>query len=94
VIPRARGEADETIQLAEAYALNRVNRAIGEADRFMSLYTEYVKAPEVTKKRLYFETLERILPKIGDKIIVDEKGNNVLPLLNMDRKTINPPASK
>jgi modulator of FtsH protease HflK len=86
VIPRARGEAEETIQLAEAYALNRVNRAIGEADRFNSLYTEYVKAPEVTKKRLYFEILERILPKIGDKVVVDEKGNNVLPLLNMDRK--------
>jgi membrane protease subunit HflK len=89
VIPRARGEAEETIQLAEAYALNRVNRAIGEADRFSSLYAEYIKAPEVTKKRLYFEILERILPKIGDKIIVDEKGNNVLPLLNMDHK-INP----
>ena len=92
VIPRAKGEAEETIQLAEAYALNRVNRAIGESDRFNSLYTEFVKAPEVTKKRLYFETLERILPKIGDKIIVDEKGNNVLPLLNLDRK-INTPAT-
>lgn len=90
VIPRARGEAAETIQLAEAYALNRVNRAIGEADRFNSLYGEYIKAPEVTKKRIYFETLERILPKIGDKIVVDEKGNNVLPLLNIDRKINNP----
>lgn len=87
VIPRATGEAEETVQLAEAYALNRVNRAIGEADRFTSLYEEYIKAPEVTKKRIYFETLERILPKIGDKIIVDEKGNNVLPLLNIDRRT-------
>ena len=90
VIPRAKGEAEETIQLAEAYALNRVNRAIGEADRFSSLYAEYVKAPEVTKKRLYFEILERILPKIGDKIVVDEKGNSVLPLLNMDHKIANP----
>jgi membrane protease subunit HflK len=86
VIPRAKGEAEETIQLAEAYALNRVNRAIGEADRFSSLYAEYIKAPEVTKKRLYFEILERILPKIGDKIVVDEKGNSVLPLLNLDKK--------
>jgi modulator of FtsH protease HflK len=85
VIPRARGEAQETIQLAEAYALNRVNRAKGEADRFNSLYAEFVKAPEVTKKRLYFETMERILPKIGNKIIVDEKGTNVLPLLNLEQ---------
>ncbi|MDR4988288.1 MAG: FtsH protease activity modulator HflK [Bacteroidales bacterium] len=84
VIPRARGEAQETIQLAEAYALNRVNRATGEADRFNSLYTEYVRAPEVTKKRIYYETMERILPRLGNKVIVDEKGTNVLPLLNID----------
>lgn len=86
VIPRARGEAEETIQLAEAYALNRVNRASGEADRFNSLYNEYTKAPEVTKKRIYYETMERILPKIGSKIIIDEKGNNVLPLLNLQQQ--------
>lgn len=84
VIPRARGEAAETIQLAEAYALNRVNRASGEADRFVSVYEEFIKSPEVTRRRLYLETLERILPKVGSKIIVDEKGNNVLPLLNLD----------
>jgi modulator of FtsH protease HflK len=86
VIPRAKGEAEETIQLAEAYSLNRVNRAKGEAARFESMYLEYIKAPEVTKKRIYLETMERILPKLGNKIIVDEKGNNVLPLLNLDQK--------
>ncbi len=85
VIPRARGEAQETIQLAEAYSLNRINRATGEAERFNAFYTEYVKAPEVTKKRIYFETMERLLPKIGNKVIVDEKGTNVLPLLNIDQ---------
>ncbi|MHC2991967.1 membrane protein [Pontibacter sp. HJ8] len=85
IIPRARGEADETVQLAEAYALKRVNAATGEAARFNSLFEEYVKAPEVTKKRIYLETMERLLPKIGDKVIVDEKGNNVLPLLNLNQ---------
>lgn len=85
IIPRARGEADETVQLAEAYALTRVNVATGEAARFNALFEEYVKAPEVTKKRLYLETMERILPKIGDKVIVDERGNNVLPLLNLNQ---------
>jgi modulator of FtsH protease HflK len=83
VIPRARGEAAETVQLAEAYALNRVNRATGEADRFTSVFEAYVKAPEVTKKRLYLETLERVLPKLDNKVILDEKGNNILPLLNL-----------
>jgi modulator of FtsH protease HflK len=89
VIPRAKGEAEETIQLAEAYSLNRVNRAKGEAARFDALYFEYVKAPEVTKKRMYLEAMERILPKLGTKIIVDEKGSSVLPLLNLgQQKTI------
>ena len=84
VIPRARGEATETIQLAEAYALNRVNRAKGEAERFNSIYEAYIKAPEVTKQRIYLETMERVLPKIGNKIITDEQGGNVLPLLNLN----------
>jgi membrane protease subunit HflK len=86
IIPRARGEAEETVQLAEAYSLTRVNGATGEADRFISLYEEYAKAPEVTKKRIYLETMERILPKIGHKIIVEEKGSNVLPLFNLDQQ--------
>ncbi|KEO73128.1 FtsH protease activity modulator HflK [Anditalea andensis] len=86
VIPRARGEASETIQLAEAFALNRVNRAKGEADRFNSLFEAYQLSPEVTKQRIYLETMERVLPRIGNKVITDEKGNNVLPLLNLERK--------
>lgn len=85
VIPRARGEAEETIQRAEAYALNRVNRGTGEADRFTALYEEYINAPEVTKKRIYLETMERIMGNTGNKIILDEKGANVLPLLNLQQ---------
>lgn len=88
VIPRASGEAEETIQLAEAYALNRVNRAKGEAERFNSLYEAYIQSPEVTKQRIYLETMERIMPKIGNKIIVDDKGNSVLPLLNFDKAKV------
>lgn len=84
VIPRARGEALQTIQQAEAYALNRVNGARGETVRFNSLYEEYIKAPEVTKKRIYLETMTRIMPKIGNKVIVDEQGNNLLPLLQLN----------
>ena len=83
IIPRARGQADETVQKAEGYATERVNNALGETSRFNALYREYVKAPEVTKKRLYLETLGNVLPRLGHKIITDEKGNNVLPLLQM-----------
>ncbi len=83
VIPRARGEAEETIQKAEGYATERVNNALGEATRFTAVYNEYVRAPEVTRKRLYLETMARILPLLGSKIITDEEGNNILPLLQM-----------
>ena len=86
VIPRARGEAEETIQRAEGYALSRVNRGTGEAERFIALYEEYIKAPEVTKNRIYLETMERILQNTGNKIILDEKGANILPLLNLQQQ--------
>ena len=83
VIPRASGQAEETIQKSEGYATERVNRAKGEVARFNDLYTEYVKAPQVTKRRIYLETMAEILPKIGNKVITDNEGNNVLPLLQM-----------
>lgn len=86
VIPRAKGEAQETIQRAEGFAINRLNRAQGQASRFNQLYQEYINAPEVTKQRLYLETLEEILPDIGNKIVTDQGGNNVLPLLQMQTK--------
>ena len=84
VIPRARGQAQETIQKAEGYATQRVNNAQGEVARFNALYDEYVTAPEVTKRRIYLETLQEVLPKLGDKIITSENGNNMIPLLKKD----------
>jgi membrane protease subunit HflK len=83
VIPKAKGQAEETIQRAEGYATERVNNALGESARFNALYYEYVKAPEVTKRRIYLETMEEVIPKLGNKIITDEDGTNVLPLLQM-----------
>ncbi len=83
VIPRAAGEAQQTIQQAEGYALNRVNTAQGEVSRFNDLYEEYIKAPEVTKRRIFLETMEQILPQMGQKIITDEEGNSVIPLLQL-----------
>jgi membrane protease subunit HflK len=83
IIPRASGQAEETIQKAEGYATERVNNALGEAARFNALYREYIKAPEVTKRRIYLETMTSVIPKLGNKIITDEGGNNVLPLLQM-----------
>jgi membrane protease subunit HflK len=91
VIPKARGQAEETIQQAEGYAAERVNNAEGEAARFTALYNEFIKAPEVTKRRIYLETMSNVIPKIGNVVITDQEGNNVLPLLQMqmNKKTEN-----
>ncbi len=83
VIPKAKGEAEQTIRKAEGYAAERVNRAKGDADLFKSIYKEYRKAPLVTRKRLYLEAINEILPKINKKIIFDEKLKNLLPFLNL-----------
>jgi len=88
IIPRAEGEARQTIQQAEGYALNRVNRATGEAARFNALYQEFLKAPEVTQKRIYLETMGRILPRVGKKVVIDEAAGGVLPLLNLDNSAV------
>jgi membrane protease subunit HflK len=83
VIPRASGEAEQVLRGAEGYATERVNNAAGDASRFSSVYREYAKAPAVTRKRLYLEALNDILPKITKKIVVDQNQRNVLPLLNL-----------
>jgi membrane protease subunit HflK len=85
-IPAAKGEAERTIKAAEGYSLDRVNRAEGDASRFKALYKEYAKAKDVTKRRLYLETLKGLLPKLGDKYIIDSDQKNVLPLLNLGKQ--------
>lgn len=84
VIPRARGEAQQTVERAEGYALDRVNRSQGDAARFDALFDEFRKAPEVTRKRIYLETMARVLPKAGKKVVVDDKVRGLLPLLNLE----------
>ncbi len=86
VIPRAKGEAQQTIQEAEGYGLSRVNTARGDSARFVAVYNEYRKAPEVTRQRIYLETMNRILPQLKSKVIVDDELRSVLPLLNLDNK--------
>jgi membrane protease subunit HflK len=85
IIPEAEGKAKRTIEEAQGYALNRVNRATGDATRFLDMYNQYRYAKEITKKRLYLETMEKVLPKIEQIYIVDEKQTGILPLLNLDK---------
>jgi len=84
VIPRALGEAQQTIQEAEGYALERVNQARGDSARFVAFFEEFRKAPEVTRKRIYLETMAKVLPQVEGKIVVDEDLRSVLPLLNLN----------
>jgi len=79
-IPNARGQAEQKIQAAEGYAVDRVNRAKGDAQRFIALEGQYRKAPEVTRSRIYLETLASTLPNAGKKLIFDEKARGILPL--------------
>jgi membrane protease subunit HflK len=85
-IPTARGEAERTIRAAEGYALDRVNRSKGDVARFRAVYAEYVKAKDVTKRRLYLETLKDLFPKLGEKYIIDSDQKNVLPFLNLAKQ--------
>jgi len=82
-VPRAKGEAEQAVRSAEGYALERVNNAEGDAKRFASVQAEYAKAPGVTRKRLYLETMATLLPKLGRKLLVDEKARGILPLLQL-----------
>lgn len=84
VIPRARGEAEQAVLQAEGYALDRVNRAEGEASRFAAIEAAYRQAPEVTRQRMYLETMQQILPQVGRKVFVAEGTTGVLPLLSLD----------
>ena len=91
-VPKAKGEAEQAVRSAEGYSLERVNNAEGDAKRFDAVYEEYRKAPAVTRKRIYLETLREILPKLGRKLILDDKAKGVLPLLQLegDRKEVKP----
>ena len=83
VVPRAKGEAEQAVRAAEGYAIERTNKAEGDAKRFASVYEEFRKAPSVTRKRIYLETMSGLLPKAGRQLILDEKSKGVLPLLQL-----------
>ena len=86
VIPRAKGEAQQMIQEAEGYSMERVNRAKGEFARFNSLFAEYRRAKEVTRDRIYLETLGKVLPRVGKKLIIDENVKGLIPLLDLKKE--------
>jgi membrane protease subunit HflK len=83
VVPRASGEAEKKLREAEGFALKRVNEAEGDVARFKSLLEQYEKAPDVTRQRLYLETISEVLPQLGGKVILDADAKQFLPLMNL-----------
>jgi membrane protease subunit HflK len=84
VIPLADGEKDQRIREADGYRLKRINEAQGDTARFTALLAQYIKAPVVTRRRIYIETLQDVMPSVRSKIIVDERTRSILPFLNLD----------
>jgi modulator of FtsH protease HflK len=80
-VPNASGQAKERLKQAEAYAFRRVNQAKGDAEKFTLLLTEYRKAPDVTRRRIYLEQMQALLPALQKKIIVDDSLKNILQTL-------------
>ena len=82
-IPRARGEADRMIQVAHGYAAERVNMARGNVARFNAVFAEYLRAPEVTRQRLYFEMIEYVFRNREGVTLIDRNLSNFLPMMNL-----------
>lgn len=84
-IPKARGEADKLIQEAQGYAAERINKAEGDAARFNSVYAEYIKEPDITRRRLYLETLDKIFEESENITIIDKGLKNFLPFKSLNK---------
>lgn len=83
VIPQAQGEAEQRLRQAEGYSVNRVNRARGDADKFLAIWQEYSRARDVTRRRMYLETMLEVMPRVKEVYIIDDKQSNLIPLLQM-----------
>ncbi len=84
-VPKASGEAEKVISEAQGYATQRINEAEGDAARFTALFTEYQKAPDVTRRRIYLETMEEVMPQFGGMVVLDEGADQVLPFLPLQQ---------
>jgi len=84
-IPKASGTAKQRIQVAEGYAVERVNKAKGDTARFVALYKEYRQARDVTRKRMYLETMQKVLPRAKEIYVMDKDQRSILPLLNLNQ---------
>ncbi len=87
-VPRARGEADQAVRAAEGYRYKRINEAQGDAAAFNQVFAQYLKAPDVTRARIYLETLGEVLPQARQQFIVDDSVQQIMPMLPMTSKIL------
>ncbi len=83
-VPKSDGEAKKAIETAKGYAAERVNRALGDVAKFEKIYAEYVKAPDITRQRMYLETMSKVLPLIPEKWIIEQGGADGGILMKLD----------
>jgi len=83
VIPAAMGKQQQVIREAEGYKIKRINEATGDTTAFLAVWREYEKAKDVTRRRLYLETMERVMPKCAEIYIIDKDQRGILPILNL-----------
>lgn len=88
MVPRASGEAKQLLEAAEGYRAQRVNRATGEVARFKAIAEEYLNSPEVTRRRMYLEMIDDVLPNLGRVVMVEQGGINPIPLMNLDAPAV------
>ncbi len=84
-VPKARGDAERVIREAEGFALERVNNAEGNAKRFSSVWNEYKLAPEITRRRMYLETMEKLFASVPNKTLIDKDLKGILPFMDLNQ---------
>jgi len=87
-VPKTKGEAKKAIETAKGYAAERVNQALGDIAKFESIYAEYAKAPDITKQRMYLETMSKVLPLIPEKWIIEQGGADGGILMKLDLENV------
>ena len=88
VIPAAMGKKEQAISEAEGYKIRRINEATGDTKAFLAVWKEYEKAKDVTRRRLYLETMAKVIPKCGEVYIIDEDQKGILPILNLGKSKV------
>jgi membrane protease subunit HflK len=88
IIPAAMGKKEQAIREAEGYKIRRINEATGDTKAFLAVLKEYEKAKDITRRRLYLEMMEKVIPKCEEIYIIDKEQKGILPILNLGESKV------